>query len=68
MLVLRNEFSKDFSMILSNDNDTWKLARAYDLLNVSIVLPEDTEELALTFGDKKKLSKATLMYMDRVLD
>lgn len=55
-------------MILSNDNDTWKLARAYDLLNVSIVLPEDTEELALTFGDKKKLSKATLMYMDRVLD
>lgn len=47
---------KNFSMILSND--TWTLAPAYDLLHVSIVLPEDIEELALTLGGKKKLSKA----------
>ncbi len=43
---------KNFSMILSNGK--WILAPAYDLLNVSIVLPEDTEELALTLGGKKK--------------
>jgi len=48
---------KNFSMILSNEK--WILAPAYDLLNVSIILPEDTEELALTLGGKKKkLSKA----------
>ncbi|MBS2209939.1 HipA domain-containing protein [Carboxylicivirga mesophila] len=51
---------KNFSMILTND--TWKLAPAYDLLNVSIVLPEDTEELALTLGGKKK--KLTKNYFD----
>jgi serine/threonine-protein kinase HipA len=35
----------------------WVLAPAYDLLNVSILLPEDTEELALTLeGKKKKLN------------
>ncbi len=43
---------KNFSMILSNGK--WILAPAYDLLNVSIVLPEDTEELALILGGKKK--------------
>ena len=32
----------------------WTLAPSYDLLNVSIILPEDTEELALTLGGKKK--------------
>jgi len=48
---------KNFSMIMTNDS--WKLAPAYDLLNVLIVLPEDTEELALTLGGKqKKLTKA----------
>ncbi len=31
----------------------WELAPAYDLLNVSIVLPDDTEELALTLSGKK---------------
>jgi len=51
---------KNFSMILTND--TWKLAPAYDLLNVSIVLPEDTEELALTLGGKKK--RLTKTYFD----
>ncbi len=49
---------KNFSMLLSNGK--WTLAPAYDLLNVSIVLPEDDEELALTLGGKKKkLSKAS---------
>lgn len=47
---------KNFSMIESTSG--WKLAPAYDLLNVTIVLPEDTEELALTLGGKKsKLKK-----------
>ncbi len=32
----------------------WELAPAYDLLNVSIVLPDDTEELALTLAGKKR--------------
>lgn len=31
----------------------WKLAPAYDLLNVSIVNPEDKEEMALTLQGKK---------------
>ncbi|TYP97454.1 serine/threonine-protein kinase HipA [Tenacibaculum adriaticum] len=48
---------KNFSMIESPSG--WILAPAYDLLNVSIVLPEDTEELALTLeGKKRKLKKS----------
>jgi len=48
---------KNFSMIHSPVG--WVLAPAYDLLNVSILLPEDTEELALTLdGRKKKLTKS----------
>lgn len=43
---------KNFSMI--NNYAKWTLAPFYDLLNVSIILPEDTEELALTLGGKKK--------------
>jgi len=47
---------KNFSLIESVSG--WILAPAYDLLNVSIVLPEDTEELALTLaGKKRKLQK-----------
>lgn len=47
---------KNFSMIKTNIG--WSLAPAYDLLNVTIVNPEDTEELALTLaGKKKKLKK-----------
>lgn len=47
---------KNFSMI---ENDFgWALSPAYDLLNVAIVFPEDTEELALTLvGKKKKLKR-----------
>lgn len=43
---------KNFSMIKSSYG--WALSPAYDLLNVKIVNPEDTEELALTIGGKKK--------------
>jgi serine/threonine-protein kinase HipA len=45
---------KNFSMIESPAG--WVLAPAYDLLNVSIVNSDDTEELALTLmGKKRKL-------------
>lgn len=45
---------KNFSMI--NNGQNWELSPAYDLLNVTIVNPEDNEELALTLqGRKKKL-------------
>lgn len=43
---------KNFSMIESSFG--WVLSPAYDLLNVAIVFPEDTEELALTLAGKKK--------------
>ncbi|MDG2279125.1 MAG: HipA domain-containing protein [Flavicella sp.] len=42
---------KNFSMI--ENQGVWKLAPAYDLLNVSIVNPEDKEEMALTLKGKK---------------
>ena len=47
---------KNFSMI---ETDTgWSLAPAYDLLNATIVNPEDKEEMALTLnGRKNKLEK-----------
>ncbi len=40
-----------------NTGDKWILAPAYDLLNVAIVNPDDTEELALTLEGKKKKLK-----------
>lgn len=43
---------KNFSMIHSGE--TLTLALAYDLLNVEMVNPDDTEELALTLEGKKK--------------
>jgi len=47
---------KNFSMIESSSG--WVLSPAYDLLNVSIVNPDDEEELALTLvGKKKKLKR-----------
>ena len=47
---------KNFSMIQSSAQ--WILSPAYDLLNVWIVNPADTEELALTLeGQKKKLKR-----------
>lgn len=46
---------KNFSMIESPSG--WVLAPAYDMLNVAVILPEDTEELALTLAGKKKKLK-----------
>lgn len=46
---------KNFSMIESPMG--WALSPAYDLLNVAIVFPEDTEELALTLSGKRKKLK-----------
>ncbi|WP_309545103.1 MULTISPECIES: HipA domain-containing protein [unclassified Arenibacter] len=47
---------KNFSMIKSTPG--WLLAPAYDLLNVSILNPNDKEELALTLeGKKSKLKR-----------
>ena len=46
---------KKISMIESPSG--WTLSPAYDLLNVAIVIPEDTEELALTLAGKKKKLK-----------
>ncbi|EKD30818.1 MAG: hypothetical protein ACD_77C00476G0021 [uncultured bacterium] len=46
---------KNFSMIESPSG--WVLAPAYDLLNVAIINPIDTEELALTIEGKKKKIK-----------
>lgn len=46
---------KNFSMIQNPSG--WTLAPAYDLLNVAILFPEDSEELALTLGGKKKKLK-----------
>ncbi|MEN3323743.1 HipA domain-containing protein [Mariniflexile soesokkakense] len=48
---------KNFSMIQSNSG--WLLSPAYDLLNVTIVNPEDKEEMALTIeGKKSKLTSS----------
>jgi serine/threonine-protein kinase HipA len=46
---------KNFSMIESKLG--WVLSPAYDLLNVTIVNPDDTEELALTLDGKRKRLK-----------
>ncbi len=47
---------KNFSLIKTNIG--WSLSPAYDLLNVTIVNPDDNEELALTlYGKKKNLKK-----------
>ncbi len=46
---------KNFSMIYKED--VWQLSPAYDLLNVHLHLPEDTEELALTLNAKKRKLK-----------
>ena len=47
---------KNFSMLKTSFG--WSLAPAYDLLNVAIINPKDTDELALTIsGKKSKLTK-----------
>lgn len=44
---------KNFSMIHCPDGH-YELSPAYDLVPVNIIMPEDTEELALTLNGKKK--------------
>lgn len=51
---------KNFSMIKTEYG--WALSPAYDLLNVTIVNPKDSEELALTLlGKKKKITKSNFV-------
>lgn len=51
---------KNFSMLKTSYG--WALSPAYDLLNVAIVNPQDTEELALTIaGKRKKITKKILI-------
>lgn len=58
---------KNFSMIESSPG--WILAPAYDLLNVAIILPGDTEELALTLeGRKRKLGMVHFKRFGRRLE
>lgn len=58
---------KNFSMIESPSG--WVLSPVYDLLNAAIVLPEDTEELALTLaGKKKKLKREHFEQLGEVLE
>lgn len=45
---------KNFSLI--HTQGQWQLAPAYDLLNVCIANPVDSEELALTLEGKKRRS------------
>ncbi|MEZ4847480.1 MAG: HipA domain-containing protein [Bacteroidia bacterium] len=57
---------KNFSMIKQKSG--WVLAPAYDLLNVAIVLPSDSEEMALTIeGKKKKLQKEHFLKLGKGL-
>ena len=47
---------KNFSL-LQQGNGEWVLSPAYDLLPVKVILPQDTEELALTLNGKKNRLK-----------
>lgn len=49
---------KNFSLY-SNKPDIYVLTPAYDLLATKLAIPEDSEELALTLGGKKKKIKKT---------
>lgn len=58
---------KNFSMMEGQSG--WVLSPAYDLLNVCIVNPSDTEELALTLvGKKKKLKREHFVSLGTGLD
>lgn len=49
---------KNFSLF-STQKGVYELAPAYDMLSTALVMPEDTEELALTLnGKKRKLTKS----------
>lgn len=57
---------KNFSMIISTSG--WVLSPAYDLLNVTILLPDDEDELALTLeGKRRKLKKENFEHLGKGL-
>lgn len=47
---------KNFSL-LQQKNGEWEFSPAYDLVPIKVILPQDTEELALTLNDKKNRLK-----------
>ena len=49
---------KNFSLY-SKEPDKYELTPAYDMLSTALVMPEDTEELALTLNGKKRKLKKT---------
>jgi serine/threonine-protein kinase HipA len=52
-----------------NSREEWLLSPAYDLLNVTIINPEDDEELALTLeGKKKRLRREHFERLGKELD
>ena len=54
----RDMHLKNFSLYNAMDG-SYTLTPAYDMLSTALVMPEDTEELALTLnGKKRKLRKA----------
>lgn len=58
---------KNFSMIQSTSG--WLLSPAYDLLNVTIVNPEDKEEMALTIeGKKSRLNRSNFEALGKSLN
>ena len=48
---------KNFSLIESGVGGGYVLSPAYDLLPVNVIMPEDTEEMALTLNGKKRKLK-----------
>lgn len=57
---------KNFSLYSLRQNQ-YMLTPAYDLLSTALVMPEDTEELALTLGGKKKKLNLQL-FKNAILD
>ena len=49
---------KNFSLY-SKERGAFMLTPAYDMLSTTLVMPEDTEELALTLNGKKRKIKKT---------
>lgn len=47
---------KNFSLIENEPaSREYSLSRAYDMLSVNVVMPEDKEQLALTLNGKKEI-------------
>ncbi len=60
---------KNFSLIeTAEGNAKYKLSAAYDMLSTNVVIPKDTEELALTLNGKKQniRYKDFIIYADNI--